>query len=106
MVGTLQWGERGPGPGPRAGDPEPRAKGWGLSPVADTSPDVWGTCWDRQIFDFTVSGAPGSTKQGRRHAAKRVNGEAAKRPSKGADDTLAVSPLKEGLRRHPDRFTP
>ena len=81
MVGILQWGERGPGPGPRAGDPEPRAKGWGLSPVADTSPDVWGTCWDRQIFDFTVSGAPGSTKQGRRHAAKRVNGEAAKRPN-------------------------
>ena len=36
---------------------------------------------DRQIFDFTVSGAPGSTYQGRRHAAEALYGEAAKRPS-------------------------
>ena len=36
---------------------------------------------DRQIFDFTVSGAPGSTYPGRRHAAEALNGEAAKRPS-------------------------
>ena len=36
---------------------------------------------DRQIFDFTMSGAPGSTYQGRRHAAEALNGEAAKRPS-------------------------
>ena len=34
------------------------------------------------IFDFAVSGAPGSTYQGRRHAAEALNGEAAKRPSK------------------------
>ena len=33
------------------------------------------------IFDSTVSGAPGSTYQGRRHAAEALNGEAAKRPS-------------------------
>ena len=33
------------------------------------------------IFDFTVSGPPGSTYQGRRHAAIALNGEAAKRPS-------------------------
>ena len=36
---------------------------------------------DRQMFDFTVSGAPGSTYQCRRHAAEALNGEAAKRPS-------------------------
>ena len=36
---------------------------------------------DRQIIDFTVSGAPGSTYQGRRHAAEALYGEAAKRPS-------------------------
>ena len=36
---------------------------------------------DRQIFNFTVSGAPGSTYPGRRHAAEALNGEAAKRPS-------------------------
>ena len=79
MVGILQRGERGPGPGPRAGDPEPRAKGWGLSPVADTSPDVWGTCWDRQIFDFSVRGArvylPGSAAC--RGSVKRRGREAA-----------------------------
>ena len=46
------------------------------------------------LFDFTMSGAPGSTYQGRRHAAEALNGEAAKRPSKGSDDTLTVSPLK------------
>ena len=38
---------------------------------------------DRQIFNFTVSGAPGSTYPGRRHAAEALNGEAAKRPSQG-----------------------
>ena len=36
---------------------------------------------DRQIFDLTVSGAPGSTYQGRRHAAEALYGEAAKRLS-------------------------
>ena len=40
---------------------------------------------DRQIFNFTVSGAPGSTYPGRRHAAEALNGEAAKRPSLSAD---------------------
>ena len=36
---------------------------------------------DQQLFDFTESGAPGSTSQGRRHAAEALYGEAAKRPS-------------------------
>ena len=36
---------------------------------------------DQQLFDFTESGAPGSTYQGRRHAAEALYGEAAKRPS-------------------------
>ena len=53
-----------------------------------------GYAGDRQIFNFTVSGAPGSTYPGRRHAAEALNGEAAKRPSKGSDDTLAASRLK------------
>ena len=49
-----------------------------------------GHAGDRQIFNFTVSGAPGSTYQGRRHAAEALNGEAAKRPSLSADPRRRV----------------
>ena len=48
---------------------------------------------DRQIFNFTVSGAPGSTYPGRRHAAEALNGEAAKRPSFISGPPWASSPL-------------
>ena len=52
---------------------------------------------DRQIFDFTMSGAPGSTYQGRRHAAEALYGEAAKRPSLRAETTKESSePLFKG----------
>ena len=44
------------------------------------------------IFDSTVSGAPGSTYQGRRHAAEALYGEAAKRPSNSYTHTLKIRP--------------
>ena len=56
---------------------------------------------DRQIFNFTVSGTPGSTYQGRRHAAEALNGEAAKRPSNAICARTRTCRLVGGTPRQP-----
>ena len=48
---------------------------------------------------ISVSGAPGSTYQGRRHAAEALNGEAAKRPSLSADPRRRVREKNLSLER-------